>query len=98
MKPTEREAVHGKKMIEVRVRFWTDQIAEDAGKIVPKHCWDAGVVRISSNDLHGIKPLKPMPFNSLHEILPKIEKIFKDTGIKLLLGTKSRGYYLRQED
>jgi hypothetical protein len=88
----EREAVHGKKMIEIRVRFWTDQIAKE-GKIIPKHCWDSGVVRISSNDLHGITSSNPIPFNSLSEILPKIEKLFKNHGIKLHLGSKSRRYY-----
>lgn len=88
----EREAVHGKKMIEIRVRFWTDQIAKE-GKIMPKHCWDSGVVRISSNDLHDIKSLSPIPFNSIPEILPKIEKLLKNHGIKLHLGSKSRRYY-----
>jgi len=91
----EREAVHGKKMIEIRVRFWTDQIAEE-GKIMPKHCWDSGVVRISSNDLHSITSSNPVPFNSLLEILPKIEKLFKKHGIKLHLGSKSRIYYSEQ--
>lgn len=89
----EREAVHGKKMIEIRVRFWTDQIAEDKKNIIPKHCWDSGVVRMSSNDLHSIKCLSPIPFNSIPEILPNIEKLLKNHGIKLHLGRKSRSYY-----
>lgn len=88
-----KEAVHGKKMIEIKVRFWTDNIADTEGKIIPKHCWDSGVVRISANDSHGVKPLSPYPFNSLPEILPNIEKVLKNHGIKLYLGRKSRKYY-----
>lgn len=41
MSPTtdvqEREAQHGQKMIEVKLRFWTDEIAESEGNILPKH-------------------------------------------------------------
>lgn len=88
-----KEAVHGKKMIEIKVRFWTDNIADTEGKIIPKHCWDSGVVRISSNDSHGIKPLSPRPFNSLPEIMPHIERILKDHDIKLHLCGKSKKYY-----
>ena len=88
-----KEAVHGKKMIEIKVRFWTDNIADAEGKIIPKHCWDSGVVRISANDSHGVKPQCPYPFNSLPEILPNIEKVLKNHGVKLCLGRKSRKYY-----
>ena len=35
--PQSREAKHGKKMIEVRVRFWTDDIANEEDRILPKH-------------------------------------------------------------
>lgn len=83
MKTESREALHGKKMIEVKVRFWTDNIAEDRGKIVPKHCWNSGVIRMSSNDAHGINASKPVPFNSLSEIMPKLEKVLKQNGIHI---------------
>ena len=32
------------KMIEIRVKFWTDSIAKTKGNIVPKNSWDSGVV------------------------------------------------------
>ena len=32
-----QEAEHGEKMIEVKIRFWTNSIAEQEGKIIPKH-------------------------------------------------------------
>jgi hypothetical protein len=40
---------------------WTDGIAESKGRIQPKHCWDAGVIKIQRNDTHGITHGNPMP-------------------------------------
>jgi hypothetical protein len=34
-----REAKHGSKMIEVKVRFWTNDLAERKDRIIPKHAW-----------------------------------------------------------
>ncbi len=79
----ERDSVHGEKMIEIKVRFWTDNIAETKGKIIPKNCWNSGIIRIERNDLHGIKSSSPLPFNSLSEILPKIEKVLKQNKIQI---------------
>lgn len=79
----ERDSIHGEKMIEIKVRFWTDNIAETKGKIIPKHCWNSGVVRIERNDLHGIKPPTPIPFNSFSEIMSKIEKVLKKSKIQI---------------
>jgi hypothetical protein len=78
-----REAAWGKRMIEVKVRFWTDNLADGKGKIRPKHAWGAGVVRIERNDAHGIVPQNPLPFNSLLEIPAKIEKLLIDQGIEI---------------
>ena len=50
-----QEAEHGEKMIEIKLRFWTNDIAKQKGKIVPKNAWAAGVVRVERNDSHGIK-------------------------------------------
>jgi hypothetical protein len=58
-----REAKHGEKMIEIRVRFWTDQIAPK-GSVIPKHAWTSGIVRMAKNKAHGITPKHPKPFNS----------------------------------
>jgi hypothetical protein len=70
-------------MIEVKVRFWTNDLAEGKGKIRPKHAWGSGVVRIASNPSHGIAPKKPIPFNSLAEIPAKIEKVLIDHGVRI---------------
>jgi hypothetical protein len=78
-----REAEYGKRMIEVKVRLWTDDLAGGKGRIRPKHAWGAGVVRITRNEAHGIVPGKPVPFNSLMEIPSKIEKVLIDQGIEI---------------
>ncbi len=69
------KAKSGERMIEVRVRFWTNQIAKKEGYITPKHAWTTGVVRMERNESHGIIPGYPRPFNSLMEIPSVIEKV-----------------------
>ena len=61
---TAREAKHGEKMIEVKIRFWTDELSSQPGTVIPKHAWTSGVVRIQGNKAHGIVPGKPNTFNS----------------------------------
>lgn len=78
-----REAKHGERMIEVRVRFWTDEIAKGKGRIIPKHAWTSGVVRMQHNEPHGISPEYPIPFNSLMELPQVIERVLIQHGIKL---------------
>jgi len=79
-----REAKHGERMIEVRIRFWTDKIVEGKGQIRPKHAWASGEVRMQRNEPHGIIPKKnPHLFNSLMEIPGVIEKVLIQHGIKL---------------
>ena len=78
-----REAKYGERMIEVRIRFWTDEIAEGEGQIRPKHAWTSGVVRMQRNESHGITPKNPRPFNSLMDIPGVVEKVLIQHGIKL---------------
>jgi hypothetical protein len=49
------EAEHGQKMIEIKLRFWTNDIAGEPGKVIRKHAWSAGVVRVERNTSHGIE-------------------------------------------
>jgi hypothetical protein len=88
----DREAKWGKRMIEIRVRFWTDQIAEGKGNIKPKHAWDAGVIYIQRNDTHAIDPGNPVPFNSLMDIPGKVERVLIQHGIRLHLSPRQRKY------
>lgn len=87
-----REAEHGQKMIEVKLRFWTNDIAKEAGQIVPKHAWSSGVVRIKSNKSHGIVPGAPKPFHSLLDVGAVIEKLLIEQGIVLHPSRKMRKY------
>ena len=86
------EAEHGQKMIEVKLRFWTSGIAPEEGKIVPKHAWTGGVVRIEQNKSHGIEPGSPKPFHSLLDVGAVIEKVLLDHGILLHPSIRMRKY------
>lgn len=88
----DREARHGEKMIEVKIRFWTDGISSEPGKIIPKHAWAAGVVRMAPNKSHGIAPENPIPFNSLLDVGAKIEQVLLDHGVVLHRSTRMKKY------
>jgi hypothetical protein len=87
-----RDAHHGEKMIEVKVRFWTKDLVEGKDQIRPKHAWAQGVIRIDYNKPHGIKSKAPVPFNSLMEIPEKIEKVLIEHGIQLHLPNRMKKY------
>jgi hypothetical protein len=87
-----REAAHGEKMIEVKIRFWTNDLADGKGKIRPKHAWGSGVVRIERNPSHGVTPQEPLIFNSLAEIPEKIEKVLIDHGITIHRSDRMKKY------
>ncbi|BBO31719.1 hypothetical protein [Lacipirellula parvula] len=87
-----KEAVHGQKMIEVKLRFWTNDIAEEPGHILPKHAWCAGVVRMEANGSHGITPNNPRPFHTLMDVSSVIEQVLIDHGITLHLGRRAQKY------
>lgn len=78
-----KEAIQGEKMIEVKLRFWTNDIASRKGEVYPKHAWTAGVVRVERNKSHGIVPGNPAPFHSLLDVGSVIEKVLIQHGITL---------------
>ncbi len=82
-KGSQREAIHGEKMIEVKLRFWTNAIAPSKDSVLPKHAWASGVVRMESNKSHGIKPKAPVPFHSLLDIGAVVEKVLIAHGVVL---------------
>lgn len=86
-----REARHGEKMVEVKIRFWTDKLA-DGGRIRPKHAWTSGVVRMESNPSHGISPMNPRPFNSLLDVGSVIEQVLIQHGIVLHVSAHMKKY------
>ena len=69
----EHEAKHGEKTIALTVYFFTDEIATEKGKIVPKHAWTSGTVALRSNRSHGIKSGVEHHFDSLLEVGKAIE-------------------------
>ena len=87
-----KEAKHGQKMIELKIRFWTNDIAQGKDKILPKHAWSSGVVRIEKNRPHDITPGYPRPFNSLLELGSVIEKVLINQGITLHHSKKMKKY------
>lgn len=90
--PEARDAKHGEKMIEIRVRLWTDDLAGTKGQVVPKHAWSAGVVLMERNESHGIKPVEPIPFNSFAELPAKIERLLIAQQVKLHPSSRERKY------
>jgi len=88
------KAKSGERMIEVKVRFWTNGIAEGKGWIKPKHAWTRGVVLMKRNQSHGIIPEYPHPFNSLMELLAVIEKVLIQHGVILHLDYKMDKYII----
>jgi hypothetical protein len=77
-----QEALHGEKMIELKVRFFTNELAEK-GHVRPKEGWTRGVVRVTPNRAHGIESGQPRHFNSLMELPATIEQVLIDNGIVL---------------
>ena len=93
--PTKKKAnpaKHGDKMIELTVRFWTNDIADKDGEIVPKNAWTSGVVSLARNESHGIDPESPKPFHSLMELPAVIEKVLIKHEIVLHRNIRSEKY------
>lgn len=85
------EAPHGEKMIEIRIRFWTDSMAED-GFVYPKHAWGSGMVITDRNDTHGIRAGDSIPFNSMAQLPAAIEKAMIASGIVLHKSRREKRY------
>jgi ASC-1-like (ASCH) protein len=84
-------APQGQKMIEVRVRFFTDGHAP-SGQILPKHGHANGEVRIARNPSHDIRPGEPIMFNSIAEMPYAVERALRDHNIKIELSSRERRY------
>lgn len=91
-KPAPVRAGKDEKMIEVKVRFWTDDIAPSSGEVIQKHASIGGVVRMERNPTHGISPKKPRVFNSLMDLPAVMERVLVDHGIVLQTSDRMRKY------
>ncbi len=87
------KAPQGERMIEIKLRFWTNNISPTKGEILAKHAWCSGVVRIERNPSHGIKPGSPKPFHSLLDVGSVIEKVLIDHGVTLHVNDKMGKYF-----
>lgn len=87
-------APYGQKTIELRVRFWTDNLAAGRNMVLPRQGWDSGVVHTVANEAHGIEGGNPVTFNSLAELPAAIERLLIKRGIQLHRNQKSRKYLL----
>lgn len=90
-------AAHGEKMIEVKIRFWTNDLSGERGRIVPKHAWTSGVVRMESNRAHGIVPGEPRLFHSLLDVGSVIEKVHIEHGVTLHPSRRMKKYITSEE-
>lgn len=70
----------GENMIKISVKFWTDHLPLDADE---KTALARGVIYVVAIKSRGIKP-KQIHFNSMEEFFPKLQKLLKDSGIKLI--------------
>ena len=93
-----KTASTGEKMIEVKIRFWTDKIADAKDEIVPRHAWASGVVRMEANESHGISPANPVPFNSLLDLPAVIEEVLIAHDVKLIVNRRMRKYMLGSKE
>lgn len=84
-------APYGERMIEVRVRFFTNSLA-GKNEVLPKQGWTRGVARITPNDTHGIPPGKRVHFNSLMELPLAIEKVLIDSEVTLHAAGRMANY------
>ncbi|MCK4445140.1 MAG: hypothetical protein KAW09_11390 [Thermoplasmata archaeon] len=84
----------GKRMIELRIRFWTNDIdGNPKGTITQKVCWDSGYVYVVKNNSHGIESKGQSRFRGLCELLGSVEKVLRKQNIKLQMGARTQEVY-----
>ena len=88
----EHEAKQGERTISLTLRFFTENIATEKGKIAPKHAWTNGTVALRSNASHGITSEPKKTFNSLLEITKAIEDVLIEGEIILHPTGKMKKY------
>jgi hypothetical protein len=80
------------KSTELPPRAVVKRKLHEEGKVIPKHAWTSGVVRIERNTSHDIVPGSPMPFQSLLDIGAVVEKVLIEHSILLHPSRKMRKY------
>jgi hypothetical protein len=80
-------AAHGDRTIKVTVALWTDSIATNPGRIVPKQAWPTGMVEVRANPSHGISSGEPIPFNTWNDLQGAVEQALENAGVTLRHGS-----------
>lgn len=84
----------GERMIELRIRFWTNDIdGNPKGTITQRVCWDGGVVYAVRNRSHGIRRKGESRFRGLCQLLCSVEKVLEKQDIRLQKGPKTPDIY-----
>ena len=86
---------HEERMIEVKISFWTNDIASVEDNIVPKHAQSSGLISVEPSEAHEIVPASPIAFHSLMDITSALEKALIENGIVLHPGKRMRKYFLQ---
>ena len=74
----------GRKMINLSLSIWTDKIpGAPEGEVLPKHCWNAGTLRLKSNTRHGIEGSRAKPWNKPDELVPLLMKLLEEAGVTI---------------
>jgi hypothetical protein len=92
MAQRETQARHGEKMIEVRVRFFTNNLVRRPENISQKTARAKVVVTVEPNRLYDIVSTEPKSFNSLLDLGAVIEKVLIEHGIVLHPSQKMKKY------
>jgi hypothetical protein len=80
-------------MVEVKIRFLTDDVTDGDGMIIPKHVNARGFLTIEPNEAHGItRTGDSIAFNSLLELPARLEKLLIAEGIVVHPTSKMRKY------
>ena len=88
----EKKAAPRERTIELKISFWTNGLATKEAHIIPKNAWTNGTIRIKRNNSHNIIPGNDLKFNSLAEIMPKIEECLIEHGITLHVSKNMEKY------
>jgi len=88
------KANDGERMIELRVKFFTNNITSEQGTVDPKTAWASGWIVATANKTHGItnSKVKPKAFHSFAGIQTTMEDVLAEHGIKLMATRRERKY------
>ena len=90
----ETPARDNEKMIELKIKFFTNNISVWKDYVVKKLGWQSGYVYASINKTHGIESKKPVFFHSLMELPQAIEETLLKQDIKLKSTKRTKEYLI----